>query len=988
MSRSGRRTAPLTARPPGRPRPAGLSHGALSLIAAWFAAGTIALLTGATAVVILLAVGLVAMIAAVISGWRGVSGTRMHSVVTSPLVATGDEMTWHIEVTGSQPAHLILRLAGDGGRQTVAHGWVNPGTSTIGGTAPRRGVYRAVEAEWCSAGRVGLVWWRRRCRLTITELVVAPRAAADGAPLALATDEAEGERVTSTHPGRDELDGVHSWRDGDELTGIHWPSTLRTGEFVVRQRFREHDERWVVHARTGTTDSTAEAARVRHTLERGLAAGATVAVQVDGGSAVDLVDDAAVLHWAARFDPHDSAQPTLPWWKRAVLVSPEPDRALSATARRLLSIATAVSMLMVLEPLGYGSTAVAVVLTAVLVAALVTGSRRQLPDVYRQLLGLVAGVAVGAVLIDFTAIDSVGASLRYLLPQVLVSLVVMQGFECVDRRGARVTLACAAVLTAYAAGIRIDDHLSLWLLAAVGSMAIASHQVGRHRQLHPRPWHSNVTRVVSFLVAAAAVVAILAVVPVPRGPAQLTLPTWLTELRPTQGRGELAAADGSPLLGGPTNNRTSAAGASGYPGFSTTMDTSLRGDLGDEVILRVRSPYPDFWRGQTFSNFDGRTWYVEDGTANVKADRTEGPDHLLKLADGDASLYGNDEMVQTFYLQVDMPNIVFAAYRAKRVLLNAPLWQRSDGALRADVVLPAGSAYTVVSDRTEATPDVLRRYGDLARFGSPGRYLQLPDSVTDRTRALAREITAGSTTTYDAIRAIESWMNANITYDLSAPVPPEGTDSVDQFLFESQTGFCEQIATATAIMLRTLGIPARIATGYVPSSRDKVAGVWISRARDAHAWVEVNFRDPGWIAFDPTASVPLSGEARLHTIGADLAAAIGAVIGEHITLVLLVALGGAALLVAVRLTRRWWRRRRRGRWGLLQDHFAAEAVARGAPPTAANAQLAAAFTDDDAIAATAAALAAELDASAFSATWVDDDETYARTRAALRSLRV
>jgi len=977
----------------GGPRIAGFSHGASALVAAWFAAGTIALLTGATAVVILLAVGLVAMVAGVLSGRLGLRGARVGAIETARLAVADDDLGWHVIASGARPVYVAVRALAEPTAEVLAQGWVS-GATTLAGIAPRRGLYRQVHVTWSSAGRVGLVWWRVRRTVDIAELAVAPHTAGEAAPMHLASNDTDGDRALGTHAGRDEIDGVRAWRDGDELTGVHWPSTLRTGEFVVRQRFRERDERWVVRATSGTPHPSAEAGRVRHALEGGLAAGAQVAVSVDGGEATELADEEAVLRWCAAFDPHDPAPPRPPWWKRQVAVSPEPERTLTPTARWVIAAATAAPMWMVLEPLGYGPTTIALVLVAVVAAALVTNRRRPVADSVRQLLGVLAGVGVGALLIDLSAIDSVVASLRYLLPQLLVSLVVMQGFESVDRRGARVTLACAAVLTAYAAGIRVDEQLTVWLLGAVAAMGIASTTIGRRdeRTTVVRAWRSRLTQASAVVVAAALVLAILAVVPVPRGPAQLTLPSWLTDVRPTSGGGELAAPDGSPLLGGASNNRSSSGasssgGSGGYPGFSSQMDTSLRGDLGDQVVLRVRSPEPDFWRGQTFSNFDGRTWYVDNaGDGSDDGRQTEGPDHLLKLTDGDSRLNNSEELIQTFYPQVDMPNIVFAAYRPARVLLNAPLWQRPDGALRADVVLPAGSAYTVVSLRPNVTVELLRSYGAIERFGAPPKYLQLPDTATARTVELAREITAGATSTYDAIQAIHAWLAANVEYDLNAPVPAGDEDAVDDFLFESKRGFCEQIATATAIMLRSLGVPARIATGYVPSSHDAVAGVWTSRASDAHAWVEVYYRGLGWVAFDPTANVPMSGESVRHTIGGDLSKALGELVGAHIGLVLLLALLGSLTMVVVRLVRRWWQRHRRGRWGVLQDRFVAEALQRGASPTAANAVLAEVFHHDDGAAAAAAALATELDASAFSVTWVDDDAAYAHALAALHAL--
>jgi transglutaminase-like putative cysteine protease len=397
------------------------------------------------------------------------------------------------------------------------------------------------------------------------------------------------------------------------------------------------------------------------------------------------------------------------------------------------------------------------------------------------------------------------------------------------------------------------------------------------------------------------------------------------------------------------------------------MDTSLRGDLGDEVVMRVRAPSAAYWRGQTFTQFDGRTWVVDASGSET----TEGPSHHIDPTAGDLPYAGDPEFIQTFYLEVDMPNIVFAAGRPMEVLLDAPLWQRSDGALRAGVVLPAGSAYTVLSHQSGATAAGLRADGDVSRYAVPEPYTALPPTFTDRTAALAQRLASGSTSTYDTILAIERWLGDNVQYDLDAPVPADGEDAVDDFLFESRRGFCEQIATSTAMMLRSLGIPARIATGYVPSERDEIAGVWISRARDAHAWVEVWFPSYGWVSFDPTASVPLSGESTSGTIGGRLLSALVSLVTSHIGEIVVVALGAAALTAVIRLIAAWWRRRRRGRWGVLQDRFVAAAVARGGAPTAPNADLAGVFEGhgaDD--------VARALDESAFAPQWRDDDQRY------------
>ena len=141
---------------------------------------------------------------------------------------------------------------------------------------------------------------------------------------------------------------------------------------------------------------------------------------------------------------------------------------------------------------------------------------------------------------------------------------------------------------------------------------------------------------------------------------------------------------------------------------------------------------------------------------------------------------------------------------------------------------------------------------------------------------MARRITAGITTQYDRVEAVQSWIRANTTYDLDVPRDPAGVDAVDHFLFVTRTGFCEQIATSLAIMLRTLGIQTRLVTGYGPGERNPLTGYFEVRQSDAHAWVEVFYPGIGWVPYDPTFGVPEAaphGSSRF--IGGEVLAAMG-----------------------------------------------------------------------------------------------------------------
>jgi transglutaminase-like putative cysteine protease len=127
--------------------------------------------------------------------------------------------------------------------------------------------------------------------------------------------------------------------------------------------------------------------------------------------------------------------------------------------------------------------------------------------------------------------------------------------------------------------------------------------------------------------------------------------------------------------------------------------------------------------------------------------------------------------------------------------------------------------------------------------------------VLDRIHNKALEIVraAGAQNEYDAAVAIETYLRSNVfTYTLEPPRAPFDTDPLDYFLFTSHSGYCEFFATAMGDMLRSLGIPTRLVSGFGPGTYDASVSAYIVRSEDAHSWVEVYFPTYGWIQFEPT----------------------------------------------------------------------------------------------------------------------------------------
>lgn len=956
--------------------PFGLARGWIAFVLAWLVIFAIARLTGAAAVLIMLAAGLVAALAAGAAGWSRVRGARVTEVVLPPSATVGERVPVVVSGVGDG---ITIRILDRGTEVARGAGTGRELRTTM--SFVRRGVLDSVDVEVSAAGRPGIVWWRRTTTVPVQTVVVAPIPAGTGARVDITPstgDDSEDGRSASTQGG---VDGVRAWREGDSERAVHWPTTVRTGELVVHDQRGSPPGRWVVRADPAAPDPDQEAGRVRWALDEGLRHGYATSAGVGDAPPSPIPDHRAAADWTAGCELGEpAAAPRRRALTRLNRRALEPSAA--TPVARWLAAATAWLALAMLvgalawSPSLYVLLALAVAGAAALSLRVARGGESAVTWT-RVIVGAVA--LAGLVLI---ASRSVGVSgllglLRGPMPEFLVLLVVLHGVEAHDRRTVRVHLAVSAVVLAYATGLRVDPGVGQWLLAWSAMFAVSMVAVGAA----PRVRRGSPSWRTGLAVAGGAVgtLLLLSVVPVPDGPAQLTLPAVIDEIRTVGSPGAVARPDGS-LVGrtdGAGGSRSWTGQAGAYTGFAESLDTSVRGDLGDQVVMRVRAPEPDFWRGQTFSEFDGRRWFADEEVGRLE----QGPDIVVPPSLGDLRprIVSTTRFLQTYFVEVDLANIVFAASRPTRLVFDGPVWLRPDGALRAGVVLTRGSVYTVESDRAEVTGESLAAQGnvgarltDLGR-SALGRHLEVPASTTARTAELAAELAAGATSTYDVVRRYEAWLGENVEYDLFAPVPRRNQDAVDDFLFRSRRGFCEQIASALTVMLRTQGVPSRLATGYLPGERDRVTGVWEVRARDAHAWVEVWFPETGWQAFDPTASVPLAGEVDRATVGGDLVLGLVGLVTGQLPLLLAGALVLSGALGAWRIGGRIRYRRRRGRLGLLQDRFVELAAARGLDTACSNPELARRWAEVDPHAAQVVAeVAVELDRLAFDPDAADD----------------
>ncbi len=167
----------------------------------------------------------------------------------------------------------------------------------------------------------------------------------------------------------------------------------------------------------------------------------------------------------------------------------------------------------------------------------------------------------------------------------------------------------------------------------------------------------------------------------------------------------------------------------------------------------------------------------------------------------------------------------------------------------------ANDEYTVLSLVSKADIRSLRKTSNNYPTWVTDRYLQLPPNIPARVKLLAERITKDTTNNYDKATVLEAYLRT-FTYNEFIQPPPPDRDVVDYFLFTSRQGYCNYYASAMAVMLRELGIPARAASGYARGEYDSETGVYRIRESDSHTWVEAFFPSYGWIQFEPTASQP------------------------------------------------------------------------------------------------------------------------------------
>jgi transglutaminase-like putative cysteine protease len=301
-------------------------------------------------------------------------------------------------------------------------------------------------------------------------------------------------------------------------------------------------------------------------------------------------------------------------------------------------------------------------------------------------------------------------------------------------------------------------------------------------------------------------------------------------------------------------------------GFSERVELGSLGEIERDtsVVMRVHVPDEHLapeqlpglrWRGIVFDRFDGRAWSVGE-PARALLQRTRGGPPVGQWIIGPYRGTG-PILRQEVYLEPLGSQVLFAAPRALRFSVRADEMTVDDMGSVA-VSSAASRLHYVVESELEA---------DRGRFHAGGwsrpvdaatraRYLELPP-LPPRIEALARKVAGDLADPAAAAARLSEHLATTYRYTLVLDRTTT-LDPVDEFLFVRRSGNCEYFAAALAVMLRSIGIPARVVGGFQRGEWNPYGRYFMVRFSDAHSWVEA-WSGTGWITFDPSPRVAADG---------------------------------------------------------------------------------------------------------------------------------
>ncbi|MGF1494364.1 MAG: DUF3488 and DUF4129 domain-containing transglutaminase family protein [Microcoleaceae cyanobacterium] len=314
-----------------------------------------------------------------------------------------------------------------------------------------------------------------------------------------------------------------------------------------------------------------------------------------------------------------------------------------------------------------------------------------------------------------------------------------------------------------------------------------------------------------------------------------------------------------------------------YYGFDTQINQNLRGQMQPQVVMRVRSQARGFWRVVAFDEYTGQGWKISRNDKAFELRRPQWTYQFRLLSP--ITMAETREIIQSYTIISQLPNLLPAMPWATEIYFpTEELAIDPEGTIRSPLELREGLTYTVVSKVPYRNRTDLRQASTDYPKKIQQNYLEVPPAIRDRVRQKTEEILENVnrvsqkdiplTSPYEKALFLAQYLKQNPLYKLEEAPPflQEDEDLVEAFLFgyrespEGTTvtgGYPDHFATVLTIMLRSIGIPARLAAGFEPGEFNPFTGLYIVRNTDAHAITEIYFPEYGWYSFNPIPGMDL-----------------------------------------------------------------------------------------------------------------------------------
>ncbi len=290
--------------------------------------------------------------------------------------------------------------------------------------------------------------------------------------------------------------------------------------------------------------------------------------------------------------------------------------------------------------------------------------------------------------------------------------------------------------------------------------------------------------------------------------------------------------------------------------FNSTFPILPVRPTGTEPVFSGSVSYPAYWKVRAYTSYNSGGWTTDD---TVMEPAINQPPLLDEFEDTDEEEISYQVIVSssTPYMYVPSPSNSW---------VNVPAQvEKHDGAtvyadaltIRPDKRLEPGDSYTGSFPSPFHTQGILRSTNREYPEWVKDRYLGIPSSLPQRVGALALRLTRDATDPYGKAVAIERYLRSNYNYGNATSVPGFNEDRVDHFLFQSKVGHSDHFASAMAVMLRAVGVPARLVSGFGPGTAEEIGTAFTVTEGDQHSWTEAYMSQAGWVEFEPSPIYPL-----------------------------------------------------------------------------------------------------------------------------------